>query len=62
MLRLVLPNYLDDANSNEQAAIAKLLGAEAAEANRMEPDAADRERLAATFDSAAAMYQRARPE
>ena len=34
MLRLVLPNYLDNANSNEQAAIAKLLGVEAAEANR----------------------------
>ena len=34
VLRLVLPNYLDDANSNEQAAIAKLLGVEAAEANR----------------------------
>lgn len=28
----------------------------------MEPDGADRERLAATFDSAAALYQRARPE
>ncbi len=28
----------------------------------MEPNAADRERLAATFDSAAALYQRARPE
>ncbi len=28
----------------------------------MEPDAGDRERLAATFDSAAALYQRARPE
>ena len=28
----------------------------------MEPDAAHRERLAATFDSAAALYQRARPE
>jgi hypothetical protein len=34
VLRLVLPNYLDDANSNEQAAVAKLLGVEAAEANR----------------------------
>lgn len=34
VLRLVLPNYLDDANSNEQAAIAKLVGVEAAEANR----------------------------
>jgi ParB family chromosome partitioning protein len=29
VLALVLPNYLDDANSNEQAAIAKLLGIEA---------------------------------
>lgn len=28
----------------------------------VEPDAADRERLAATFDSAAALYQRVRPE
>ena len=34
VLRLVLPNYLDDANSNEQAAIAKLLGVEPAEADR----------------------------
>jgi hypothetical protein len=28
VLALVLPNYLDDANANEQAAIAKLLGVE----------------------------------
>ena len=34
VLRLVLPNYLDDANSNEQAAVAKLLGVDAAEADR----------------------------
>ena len=34
VLRLVLPNYLDDANSNEQAAVAKLLGLEPAGDNR----------------------------
>ena len=34
VLALVLPNYLDDANANEQAAIAKLLGVEPAEADR----------------------------
>jgi hypothetical protein len=34
VLALVLPNYLDDANTNEQAAIAKLLGVEPAEADR----------------------------
>ena len=34
VLRLVLPNYLDDANSNEQAAVAKLLGLEPAGENR----------------------------
>ena len=34
VLSLVLPNYLDDANTNEQAAIAKLLGVEPAEADR----------------------------
>jgi len=33
VLALVLPNYLDDANANEQAAIAKLLGVEPAEAD-----------------------------
>lgn len=34
VLALVLPNYLDGANANEQAAIAKLLGVEPAEADR----------------------------
>jgi hypothetical protein len=34
VLALVLPNYLDDANTNEQAAIAKLLGVEPSEADR----------------------------
>jgi len=34
VLSLVLPNYLDDANTNEQAAIAKLLGVEPSEADR----------------------------
>ena len=34
VVRLVLPNYLDDANANEQAAMAKLLGLEAADGDR----------------------------
>jgi hypothetical protein len=34
VLAVVLPNYLDDANSNEQAAIAKLLGVEPNDGDR----------------------------
>lgn len=34
VLRVVLPNYLEDANSNEQAAVARLLGVEAEPGNR----------------------------